>query len=286
MGTQLQPSQLNSPGKDIESYLSSVHSIPILTKEEEQELAIKLYEEDDLEAARLLVIHHLRFVVHIARSYQGYGLPLADIIQEGNVGLMKAVDKYDPHRGAKVVSFAVHWIKAEIHEYILKNWRLVKIATTKAQRKLFFNLRSKKKTLEWLTKEEAEKIAKDLNVEVKDVLHMENRLSSNDASFDGPSSSDDDDDLMSPSQYLEDRTFDPELIVATSEAQDLNHNDLSAALKMLDDRSKDILQRRYLADKKATLHDLADEYDVSAERIRQIENGALKKLKDFMGSAA
>jgi|TARA_B110000438_G_C15773928_1_gene633178 RNA polymerase sigma-32 factor len=286
MGTQLQPSQLNSPGKDIESYLSSVHSIPILTKEEEQELAIKLYEEDDLEAARLLVIHHLRFVVHIARSYQGYGLPLADIIQEGNVGLMKAVDKYDPHRGVKVVSFAVHWIKAEIHEYILKNWRLVKIATTKAQRKLFFNLRSKKKTLEWLTKEEAEKIAKDLNVEVKDVLHMENRLSSNDASFDGPSSSDDDDDLMSPSQYLEDRTFDPELIVATSEAQDLNHNDLSAALKMLDDRSKDILQRRYLADKKATLHDLADEYDVSAERIRQIENGALKKLKDFMGSAA
>jgi len=286
MGTQLQPSQLNSPGKDIESYLSSVHSIPILTKEEEQELAIKLYEEDDLEAARLLVIHHLRFVVHIARSYQGYGLPLADIIQEGNVGLMKAVDKYDPHRGVKVVSFAVHWIKAEIHEYILKNWRLVKIATTKAQRKLFFNLRSKKKTLEWLTKEEAEKIAKDLNVEVKDVLHMENRLSSNDASFDGPSSSDDDDDLMSPSQYLEDRTFDPELIVATSEAQDLNHSDLSAALKMLDDRSKDILQRRYLADKKATLHDLADEYNVSAERIRQIENGALKKLKDFMGSAA
>jgi RNA polymerase sigma-32 factor len=286
MGTQLQPSQLNSPGKDIESYLSSVHSIPILTKEEEQELAIKLYEEDDLEAARLLVIHHLRFVVHIARSYQGYGLPLADIIQEGNVGLMKAVDKYDPHRGVKVVSFAVHWIKAEIHEYILKNWRLVKIATTKAQRKLFFNLRSKKKTLEWLTKEEAEKIAKDLNVEVKDVLHMENRLSSNDASFDGPLSSDDDDDLMSPSQYLEDRTFDPELIVATSEAQDLNHNDLSAALKLLDDRSKDILQRRYLADKKATLHDLADEYDVSAERIRQIENGALKKLKDFMGSAA
>ena len=286
MGTDLQTITLSTPGKDIESYLSSVHSIPILTKEEEQELAIKLYEEDDLEAARLLVIHHLRFVVHIARSYQGYGLPLADIIQEGNVGLMKAVDKYDPHRGVKVVSFAVHWIKAEIHEYILKNWRLVKIATTKAQRKLFFNLRSKKKTLEWLTKEEAEKIAKDLNVEVKDVLHMENRLSSNDASFDGPSSSDDDDDLMSPSQYIEDRTFDPELIVATSEAQDLNHNDLSAALKMLDDRSKDILQRRYLADKKATLHDLADEYDVSAERIRQIENGALKKLKDFMGSAA
>mgnify|MGYP000405729124 FL=1 len=286
MGTQLQPSQLNSPGKDIESYLASVHSIPILTKEQEQELALKLYEEDDLDAARQLVIHHLRFVVHIARSYQGYGLPLADIIQEGNVGLMKAVDKYDPHRGVKVVSFAVHWIKAEIHEYILKNWRLVKIATTKAQRKLFFNLRSKKKTLEWLTKEEAEKIAADLNVEVKDVLHMENRLSSNDASFDAPTSTDADDEIMSPSQYLEDKRYDPELIVANSEAEQLNHNDLLEALKMLDDRSKDILQRRYLSDQKATLHDLADEYDVSAERIRQIENGALKKLKAFMVTAA
>ena len=286
MGTQLQPSQLNSPGKDIESYLASVHSIPILTKEQEQELALRLYEEDDLDAARQLVIHHLRFVVHIARSYQGYGLPLADIIQEGNVGLMKAVDKYDPHRGVKVVSFAVHWIKAEIHEYILKNWRLVKIATTKAQRKLFFNLRSKKNTLEWLTKEEAEKIAEDLNVEVKDVLHMENRLSSNDASFDAPTSSDDDEEIMSPSQYLEDKRYDPELIVATSEAQEINHNDLTEALKMLDDRSKDILQRRYLADQKATLHDLADEYNVSAERIRQIENGALKKLKAFMVTAA
>ena len=285
MGTQLQPSQLNSPGKDIESYLASVHSIPILTKEQEQELALKLYEEDDLDAARQLVIHHLRFVVHIARSYQGYGLPLADIIQEGNVGLMKAVDKYDPHRGVKVVSFAVHWIKAEIHEYILKNWRLVKIATTKAQRKLFFNLRSKKKTLEWLTKEEAEKIAADLNVEVKDVLHMENRLSSNDASFDAPTSTDDD-EIMSPSQYLEDKRYDPELMVANSEAEQLNHNDLLEALKMLDDRSKDILQRRYLSDQKATLHDLADEYDVSAERIRQIENGALKKLKAFMVTAA
>ena len=286
MGSQLQPSQLNSPGKDIESYLASVHSIPILTKEQEKELALKLYEEDDLDAARQLVIHHLRFVVHIARSYQGYGLPLADIIQEGNVGLMKAVDKYDPHRGVKVVSFAVHWIKAEIHEYILKNWRLVKIATTKAQRKLFFNLRSKKKTLEWLTKEEAEKIAADLNVEVKDVLHMENRLSSNDASFDAPTSTDDDDEIMSPSQYLEDKRYDPELIVANSEAEQLNHNDLLEALKMLDDRSKDILQRRYLSDQKATLHELADEYDVSAERIRQIENGALKKLKASMVSAA
>ncbi len=282
MGTQLQPSQINSPGKDIESYLSTVHAIPILTKEQEQELALKLYEEDDLDAARQLVIHHLRFVVHIARSYQGYGLPLGDIVQEGNVGLMKAVDKYDPHRGVKLVSFAVHWIKAEIHEYILRNWRQVKIATTKAQRKLFFNLRSKKKSLDWLTKEEAEKIAKDLNVEVKDVLHMENRLSSNDSSFDSPVLTGDDDEKMSPSQYLEDKRYDPEVIVSNQQATDVNSQDLTQALKVLDDRSKDILQRRYLSDKKATLHDLAEEYDISAERVRQIENSALKKLKSVM----
>jgi len=286
MGTQLQPINLGSPGKDIESYLASVHSIPILTKEQEQELAIKLYENDDLDAARQLVIHHLRFVVHIARSYQGYGLPLADIIQEGNVGLMKAVNKFDPHKGVKVVSFAVHWIKAEIHEYILRNWRQVKIATTKAQRKLFFNLRSKKQDLEWLTKDEAEKIAADLNVEVKDVLHMENRLSSTDASFDSPISSDSDEEVMSPSQFLEDKRFSPEDLVANSEAEDMNHAALFEALESLDERSKDILLRRYLAEDKATLHDLADEYKVSAERIRQIESGALKKLKGLMVSAA
>ena len=286
MGTQLQPINLGSPGKDIESYLASVHSIPILTREQEQELAIKLYENDDLDAARQLVIHHLRFVVHIARSYQGYGLPLADIIQEGNVGLMKAVNKFDPHKGVKVVSFAVHWIKAEIHEYILRNWRQVKIATTKAQRKLFFNLRSKKKDLEWLTKDEAEKIAADLNVEVKDVLHMENRLSSTDASFDSPISSDSDEEVMSPSQFLEDKRFSPEDLVANSEAEDMNHAALFEALESLDERSKDILLRRYLAEDKTTLHDLADEYKVSAERIRQIESGALKKLKGLMVSAA
>ena len=241
-----------------------------------------MYEEDDLDAPRQLVIHHLRFVVHIARSYQGYGLPLGDIVQEGNVGLMKAVNKYDPHRGVKLVSFAVHWIKAEIHEYILRNWRQVKIATTKAQRKLFFNLRSKKKSLDWLTKEEAEKIAKDLNVDVKDVLHMENRLSSNDSSFDTPVATGNDDEIMSPSQYLEDKRYDPEVIVASDQADQVNKQELFAALKSLDDRSKDILQRRYLSDDKATLHDLADEYDVSAERIRQIENAALKKLKSLM----
>ena len=286
MGTSLQPINLTTPGKDIESYLSSVHAIPILTREQEQELTFKLYDEDDLDAARQLVIHHLRFVVHIARSYQGYGLPLADIIQEGNVGLMKAVDKFDPNKGVKVVSFAVHWIKAEIHEYILRNWRLVKIATTKAQRKLFFNLRSKKKSLGWLTKDEAEKIANDLNVEVKDVLHMENRLSSTDAAFDSPTSTNDDEEMMSPAQYLEDKRYDPEMIVANEEVEKVNNENLMEALKLLDDRSKDILLRRYLADQKATLHELADEYGVSAERIRQIETGALKKLKASMGEAA
>ena len=286
MGTSLQPINLTTPGKDIESYLSSVHAIPILTREQEQELTFKLYDEDDLDAARQLVIHHLRFVVHIARSYQGYGLPLADIIQEGNVGLMKAVDKFDPNKGVKVVSFAVHWIKAEIHEYILRNWRLVKIATTKAQRKLFFNLRSKKKSLGGLTKDEAEKIANDLNVEVKDVLHMENRLSSTDAAFDSPTSTNDDEEMMSPAQYLEDKRYDPEMMVANEEVEKVNNENLMEALKLLDDRSKDILLRRYLADQKATLHELADEYGVSAERIRQIETGALKKLKASMGEAA
>ena len=286
MGTELQPIQLTTPGKDIESYLACVHSIPILTKEQEQELALKLYEADDLDAARQLVIHHLRFVVHIARSYQGYGLPLADIIQEGNVGLMKAVDKFDPHRGVKVVSFAVHWIKAEIHEYILKNWRHVKIATTKAQRKLFFNLRSKKKGLEWLTKEEAEKIAKDLNVEIKDVLHMENRLSSSDAAFDSPVGGDSEDEMMSPSQYLEDKRSTPATLAEDNQLQEMNLAGLSEAIKTLDDRSKDIIQRRFLSEDKVTLHDLAAEYSISAERVRQIENGALKKLKAFMSDAA
>lgn len=286
MGTDLQTITLSTPGQDIESYLSCVHAIPILTPEQEKELAFKLYENNDLEAARQLVLSHLRFVIHIARSYSGYGLPLADIIQEGNVGLMKAVDRFDPNKGVKVVSFAVHWIKAEIHEYILKNWRMVKIATTKAQRKLFFNLRSKKKTLDWLTKEEAEKIAKDLNVEVKDVLHMENRLTSHDTAFDAPSGTDDEGDVMYPSQYLEDKSFSPEILVSEQEVAEHNSEELAVALSQLDERSKDIISRRYLCDEKETLHELAEEYKISAERIRQIENGALKKLKAAMSNAA
>lgn len=286
MGTQLQTIELATPGKDIESYLACVHSIPILTPEQERELAQKLYENDDLDAARQLVLSHLRFVVHIARSYSGYGLPLADIIQEGNVGLMKAIDRFDHKKGVRLVSYAVHWIKSEIHEFILKNWRQVKIATTKAQRKLFFNLRSKKKSLDWLTNDEAAKIAKDLNVEVKDVFHMENRLSSNDASFDGPADASDSEEIMSPSQYLEDKRFSPEAIVENEELAEHNHVALVSALEELDDRSKDIISRRFLSEDKVTLHDLAKEYNISAERIRQIENGALKKLKAAMSDAA
>ena len=274
MGTQLQPSQLNSPGKDIESYLSSVHAIPILTKEQEQELALKLYEEDDLDAARQLVIHHLRFVVHIARSYQGYGLPLGDIIQEGNVGLMKAVDKYDPHRGVKLVSFAVHWIKAEIHEYILKNWRLVKIATTKAQRKLFFKLKSKKSASTWLTEAEKKDIAAELDVKPETITQMESRLSGNDVSYDPL-----EDDDVSPSTYLTDN-MDPSVKLEYEDESSDNISKLKQAMLKLDDRSKDIIQQRYLLDNKSTLDDLSKKYNISKERVRQIESKSLSLIKD------
>ena len=273
MGTHLQPSQLNSPGKDIESYLSSIHAIPILTKEQEQELALKLYEEDDLDAARQLVIHHLRFVVHIARSYQGYGLPLGDIIQEGNVGLMKAVDKYDPHRGVKLVSFAVHWIKAEIHEYILKNWRLVKIATTKAQRKLFFNLRSKKSSLSNLSSNEASLIARDLGVGVQDVIEMEKRINNTDLAIE-----DKDEENFSPSLYLKSNEPQPDEILEINEKKVLT-NKLHDVIQNLDERSKDIIQSRWLSNNKLTLEDLSSKYGISRERVRQIENESLMKLK-------
>jgi len=279
MGTDLQKIELTTPGKDIESYLACVHSIPILTPEQEKELAHKLYDNDDLDAARQLVISHLRFVVHIARSYQGYGLPIGDIIQEGNVGLMKAVDRFDPNRGVKLVSFAVHWIKAEIHEYILKNWRLVKIATTKAQRKLFFNLRSKKKGLGWLTEEEVEAMAKDLGVKPSEVREMEKRLSGTDMPFDPLADSDDDEASFAPSQYLEDVEANPADIFEKDDLINANTTQLYEAIHQLDDRSRDILQDRWLAEEKLTLHELAEKYDISAERVRQIEKNAMKKVK-------
>ena len=270
---------LSNPGSDIDKYLGQVYQIPVLTREEELELTTEFFETEDVKLAHKLVIAHLRFVVHIAKSYAGYGLPLADIIQEGNVGLLKAVTKFDPNKGVRLVSFAVHWIKAEIHEFILKNWRIVKIATTKAQRKLFFNLRSKKKNTGWLTDEEAKRIAKELDVSVKEVMHMENRLNSADSSFDVPTDEEDNEKAFSPSQYLEDNSFNPEDITEQKNYEEVNHTALLKNISALDKRSQDIIRARWLDDNKITLNELADKYSVSAERIRQIEATAFKKLK-------
>ena len=270
---------LANPGSDIDKYLSQVYSIPVLTREEELELTREFYETEDIKVAHKLVISHLRFVVHIAKSYAGYGLPLADVIQEGNLGLLKAVKKFDPDKGVRLVSFAVHWIKAEIHEFILKNWRIVKIATTKAQRKLFFNLRSKKKSTGWLTDKEAEKIAADLDVSYKEVMHMENRLNSADSAFDMPCDEEDDENAFSPSQYLEDHSFSPDQIVEKENYESVNHTALMKNISTLDRRAQDIIRARWLDDHKLTLNELADKYSVSAERIRQIEASAFKKLK-------
>ena len=270
---------LSNPGSDIDKYLSQVYQIPVLTREEELELTTEFFETEDVKLAHKLVVAHLRFVVHIAKSYAGYGLPLADIIQEGNVGLLKAVTKFDPNKGVRLVSFAVHWIKAEIHEFILKNWRIVKIATTKAQRKLFFNLRSKKKNTGWLTDEEAKRIAKELDVSVKEVMHMENRLNSADSPFDAPTDDEDNEKAFSPSQYLEDNSFNPEDIAEQKNYEDVNHTALLKNISALDKRSQDIIRARWLDDNKITLNELAEKYSVSAERIRQIEATAFKKLK-------
>ena len=270
---------LANPGSDIDKYLSQVYSIPVLTREEELELTREFYETEDIKVAHKLVISHLRFVVHIAKSYAGYGLPLADVIQEGNLGLLKAVKKFDPDKGVRLVSFAVHWIKAEIHEFILKNWRIVKIATTKAQRKLFFNLRSKKKSTGWLSDKEAKKIAADLDVSYKEVMHMENRLNSADSAFDMPCDEEDDEKAFSPSQYLEDHSFSPDQIVEKENYESVNHTALMKNIYTLDRRAQDIIRARWLDDHKLTLNELADKYSVSAERIRQIEASAFKKLK-------
>jgi RNA polymerase sigma-32 factor len=271
------------PGANLPAYVQAVSSIPILTAERERELAEDLYYNDNLAAARELVMSHLRFVVHIARSYSGYGLAEADLIQEGNVGLMKAVKRFNPEKGVRLVSFAVHWIKAEMHEYILRNWRIVKVATTKAQRKLFFNLRSAKKELAWLTADEACAVAEDLGVDVKEVHRMEGRLSGRDLAYDGPASDSDEDSWQAPQYYLEDHSADPALEVESSEWQRSSEESLHRAMAALDDRSRDILAQRWLAEDKATLHELADRYGVSAERIRQLEQNALKKLRASMG---
>jgi len=273
-----------TPGGDLQAYINSVHSIGVLTPEEEKKLAEDLYYRNDLDAARKLVLAHLRFVIYIAKSYSGYGLSEADLIQEGNIGLMKAIRKFNPEMGVRLVSFAVHWVKAEIHEYVLKNWKIVKIATTKAQRKLFFNLRGKKKGLEWFTEEEIEQVAKDLGVKPSEVREMEKRLSGLDMSFDPLSESDDDEASYAPSQYLEDEEANPADIFENQSLTEESTSQLYEAINKLDDRSRDILQDRWLADEKLTLHDLAEKYEISAERVRQIEKNAMKKVKQSIAS--
>jgi RNA polymerase sigma-32 factor len=279
MSNSLQPVDQMVPGANLGAYVQAVSSIPVLSIERERELGEDLYYNDNLQAARELVMSHLRFVVHIARSYSGYGLAEADLIQEGNVGLMKAVKRYNPEKGVRLVSFAVHWIKAEMHEYILRNWRIVKVATTKAQRKLFFNLRSAKKTLAWLSADEAQAVADDLGVDVREVQRMEGRLRSRDLAYDMPRDGDDDDAWQAPQYYLEDHSADPALAVESSDWQQNSQAQLHEALAELDERSRDILAQRWLAEEKVTLHELAAQYSVSAERIRQLEQNAMKKLK-------
>lgn len=265
------------PGQNLDAYKQSVQRFPILALEEEQRLAERLRDENDVEAAWRLVTSHLRFVVKIARGYRGYGLNESDLIQEGNVGLMKAVKRFDPEFGVRLVSFAVHWIRAEIHEYVLRNWRIVKVATTKAQRKLFFNLRGSRKRLAWLNEAEAKEIADDLGVTPREVYEMERRLSAYDEAFDQPAG--DTESNFSPSAYLEDNSFDPAQAVEDEEYAEHTQSRVLIGLEGLDERSRAIIERRWMAEEKATLQDLADEYGVSAERIRQIEAVALKKLR-------
>ena len=283
MSTQVLSLASLSPGRGLETYIQTVNAFPVLTVEEERALAERFYQDDDLDAARELVLSHLRFVVHLARGYAGYGLAQEDLIQEGNVGLMKAVKRFDPQVGVRLISFAVHWIKAEMHEFILKNWRIVKVATTKAQRKLFFNLRSSKKRLGWLNNAETRAIAKDLGVAPAEVTRMEGRLASSDVAFDGD---DTEDAPPAPAHYLQDASANPGRIVANEEHAHATSRQLAAAVETLDERSRHILESRWLRDDKMTLMELAEHYGVSAERIRQLERNAMKKLKKHMEAQA
>ena len=275
---------LAGPLGSLDAYLERVSRIPVLSREEERKLAERFRNEEDLAAARQLVLSHLRFVVHIARGYSGYGLPVGDLVQEGNVGLMKAVKRFDPTVGVRLVSFAVHWIRAEIHEYVLRNWRLVKVATTKSQRKLFFNLRKMKKNLAWLSEAETAAVARDLGVDVADVREMEQRLSARDMSFD-PTPESDEEEAYSPAMYLPASNADPAVEVERAEWEEDSSDRLELALEKLDERSRSILKRRWMTDDKATLHELADEYGISAERVRQVESNAINKLKGLMAAA-
>ena len=283
MNKALQIKEMALPLGSLDTYIQYAYGVAVLTEAEEAALTMRFYEEGDLEAARQLVMAHLRFVVRIANGYLGYGLHLSDLIQEGNIGLMKAVKRFNPHMGVRLVSFAIHWIKAEIHEFIIRNWRIVKVATTKAQRKLFFNLRSNKKNLGWFSNEEVDTVAKKLGVSAEVVREMEMRMSGYDASFD-PYADDDDSEHgnFAPAAYLADAHADPALQWEGSNWETNNTEKLAHALTVLDQRSRDIVQRRWLTDDKATLHDLADQYQVSAERIRQLEKSAMQKLKQAL----
>jgi RNA polymerase sigma-32 factor len=273
------------PVGSFEAYVERIGHIPVLSRSDETALAERFRNHEDLDAARQLVLSHLRFVVHIARGYAGYGLPVSDLVQEGNVGLMKAVKRYDPSMGVRLVSFAVHWIRAEIHEYVLRNWRMVKIATTKAQRKLFFNLRRMKKNLAWLTNDETRAVAYELGVSEHEVREMEQRLSSQDVSFD-PLPQSEDEDSHEPAAYLPAPAADPAELAEGEDWEENSSSQLTEAVQSLDPRSRDILQRRWMAEKKATLHELAAEYHVSAERIRQIESAAIARLRRELPAAA
>ncbi|MDE1888088.1 MAG: RNA polymerase sigma factor RpoH [Gammaproteobacteria bacterium] len=275
---------LAGPTGSLDAYIQAVSRIPVLSAGKEHDLALRFRDQHDLDAARLLVLHHLRFVVHVARGYLGYGLPLGDLIQEGNIGLMKAVKRFDPDVGVRLVSFAVHWIKAEMHEFILKNWRIVKVATTKAQRKLFFNLRSSKKRLGWMNRKEVEIVARELKVSTAEVLEMESRLAGQDITFDAtPETEDEDSHSVAPATYLAaDTQSDPAQALERSDWEQRKEAQLHRALVKLDDRSRHIMQRRWLDDSKATLQELADHYGVSAERIRQLETNAIRKLGTLM----
>ena len=281
-GKNLQVIDPITPGRDLTAYIASVNSIAVLTPEHELELAKQYFYDNNVDAARQLVLAHLRFVVHMAKTYSGYGLSQADLIQEGNVGLMKAVKRFNPEVGVRLVSFAVHWIKAEMHEYILRNWRIVKVATTKAQRKLFFNLRSSKKKLGWLNNEETHAVAQDLGVDPKVVRQMEGRMSAYDTSFDAEPDSDDDAAYRAPAYYLEDQSSDLAENLEEAEWGEVTSSNLMLALEGLDNRSQDILRSRWLSDEKATLHDLANKYSISAERIRQLEKNAMNRIKAKM----
>jgi len=275
---------LTGPVGSFDAYVEAVSRIPVLSREDESELAERFRRDNDLDAARQLVLSHLRFVVHIARGYHGYGLPLGDLVQEGNVGLMKAVKRFDPAVGVRLVSFAVHWIRAEIHEYVLRNWRLVKIATTKAQRKLFFNLRKYKRSLGWLTAEETQAVARDLGVSADEVTEMERRLASRDLSYDPAPDADEEESSYSPATYLPAPDADPAVAVERAEWDDDVTDRVAEAMSQLDARSQAVLRARWMGEQKATLHELAEEYGVSAERIRQIEANAIKKLRKLVVS--